>query len=410
MKILTYVALLLTCLCVSCQIKPMKNSEKKIIYPKGTYGFDKQFLKNHFEIVELRNEASAVLLSPDLQGRVMTSSCNEDSGYSFGWLNHDYIQKGIQSDQFNPYGGEERFWLGPEGGQFSLYFKKDEKFEMENWKVPAVIDTKSFELIEKTESTAKFYKKFDLINYSGTLFQLEVNRSVKLLTSKLVEAYLGVACDQLHMVAYESANEVKNVGANHWNKEGGMLSIWMLGMYNPSDSVTIVIPTNKGDEATFGKIVNDNYFGEISSDRLKVKDNIVYFKGDGKSRSKIGISPKRAYQFMGSYDSKNKSLTILECSLPKGETEFVNSAWEHQENPFNGDALNSYNDGPLQDGGQMGPFYELETSSPALKLKSQESYIHVQRTYHFQGELSELNNVTLKLFGISLDNIKEVMQ
>lgn len=410
MKILTYVALLLTCSCVSCQIKPMKKSEKTITYPKGTYGFDKQFLEKHFEIVELKNGASAVLLSPDLQGRVMTSSCKDNAGYSFGWLNHDYIQKGIQSNQFNPYGGEERFWLGPEGGQFSLYFKKDEKFDMENWKVPPVIDTESFELIEKTESTAKFFKKFDLINYSGTVFQLEVNRSVTLLNSKQVETYLGVAINKLNMVAYESANEVKNVGANNWNKEEGVLSIWMLGMYNPSDSVTIVIPTNKGDEARLGRIVNDNYFGKVASDRLKVKDNIVYFKGDGKSRSKIGISPQRAYQFMGSYDSKNKSLTILECLLPNGENEFVNSAWEHQKNPFNGDAINSYNDGPLKDGGQMGPFYELETSSPALKLKSQEAYVHVQRTYHFQGELPELNTVALKLFGISLDNIREVMQ
>ncbi len=410
MKIRTYVALLLTCVCVSCQTKPMKNSDKKVIYPKGTYGFDKQFLKNHFEIVELKNGASAVLLSPDLQGRVMTSSCKENDGYSFGWLNHDYIKKGVKNDQFNPYGGEERFWLGPEGGQFSLYFKEGDKFEMGNWKVPAVIDTESFQLTEKTESSAKFYKKFDLANYSGTVFQLEVNRTVKLLTSKLIEANLGIACDQLHMVAYESANEVKNVGTNDWNKQEGMLSIWMLGMYTPSDKACVVIPVKSGSDKELGEKVNDDYFGKISEDRLKVVDDIIYFRADGKSRGKLGISPQRASNLMGSYDAKNKSLTILECNLPANKTDFVNSAWEMQENPFNGDALNSYNDGPLEDGAQMGPFYELESSSPALELKAQESYTHVQRTYHFQGEVPELNKVSLKLFGISLDKIEEVMQ
>ena len=51
-------------------------------------------------------------------------------------------------------------------------------------------------------------------------------------------------------------------------------------------------------------------------------------------------------------------------------------------NPYSGDALNSYNDGPLEDGSQMGPFYELETSSPAAALKPGESITHSQITIH----------------------------
>jgi hypothetical protein len=79
--------------------------------------------------------------------------------------------------------------------------------------------------------------------------------------------------------------------------------------------------------------------------------------------------------------------------------------WEIQDEPFKGDVLNSYNDGPLADGSQMGPFYELESSSPAANLYPGESLAHIHQTFHFQGNEDVLNSITLKIFGISLKEI-----
>lgn len=53
----------------------------------------------------------------------MTSTADGDGGDSYGWINYRFIEAGEQSQQFNPVGGEERFWIGPEGGAFSYYFK-----------------------------------------------------------------------------------------------------------------------------------------------------------------------------------------------------------------------------------------------------------------------------------------------
>ena len=78
-----------------------------------------------------------------------------------------------------------------------------------------------------------------------------------------------------------------------------------------------------------------------------------------------------------------------------------------QDDPFSGDAINSYNDGPLEDGTQMGPFYEIESSSPALALKPGESYAHIQRTYHFEGSEKELDVLAKKLLGVSIEEIKK---
>ncbi len=44
--------------------------------------------------------------------------------------------------------GEERLWLGPEGGQFSIYFKKGDPFVYDNWQVPDWLDTAPFDVIK----------------------------------------------------------------------------------------------------------------------------------------------------------------------------------------------------------------------------------------------------------------------
>ena len=58
----------------------------------------------------------------------MTSTARGLKGRSYGWINHDLIASKEIQKQMNAYGGEDRFWLGPEGGQFSLFFKKGDPF------------------------------------------------------------------------------------------------------------------------------------------------------------------------------------------------------------------------------------------------------------------------------------------
>jgi hypothetical protein len=93
--------------------------------------------------------------------------------------------------------------------------------------------------------------------------------------------------------------------------------------------------------------------------------------------------------------------------MPEGKRNYVNSAWKIQDNPYSGDALNSYNDGPLEDGSQMGPFYELETSSPAAALKPGDSITHSQITVHITGDKKLLDKVSIKVLGVSLEEIEK---
>jgi hypothetical protein len=196
-----------------------------------------------------------------------------------------------------------------------------------------------------------------------------------------------------------------NIGSKGWEKQSGLLSMWILSMLQSNDQTNVVMPYKKGDSLSLGKIVTDDYFGKLTSDRLKIGDGYLLFKADAKQRSKIGVSPKRALPIAGSYDAKNKVLTIAQFSLPDGLTDYVNSAWKLQDNPFEGDAVNAYTDGPI-DGKQMGKFYELESSSPALSLAPMKNAKHIHRTIHLSGSTVKLNEISKKLFGLELDQMK----
>src|SRR5687768_11381383 len=159
----------LLALLIACNNSSQKQTTnvKDTIAAKGSYAYDAEFLKAHTgKIIELSNgQGAKVLLSADYQGRVMTSTATGDTGISFGWLKYDLIKAKEKKAQFNPVGGEERFWLGPEGGQYSLYFKPGDSFNIAKWQVPAIIDTVVYTVAEADGSKATFTQKAGLKNY-----------------------------------------------------------------------------------------------------------------------------------------------------------------------------------------------------------------------------------------------------
>lgn len=405
--ILQMIGLAAFSLLISCRSNQKNTVSEEKTYQKGTFGYDLQFLQKHKKPVELKNGDARVLISAEYQGRVMTSTAKGDTGKSYGWINYDLIASGETKEHINAVGGEERFWLGPEGGQYSIFFKADSKFDFESWQTPPCIDTDTFNLVNSNDTLAEFTKHVNLTNYSNFTFDFDINRKISLLNLTNIRDELNLVIDEsVKCVGYKTENNLKNTGTAEWKKESGLLSIWLLGMFIPSDEVTLVIPYKK--EAVSDYIVKDDYFGKIPTDRLVVKDGFAFLKGDGKQRGKIGIPPQRVKPVIGSYDAANKMLTIVKCQVFEGITDYVNSAWELQQYPFKGDAVNAYNDGPLADGSQMGPFYELESSSPALALKPGESATYTQSTFHFEGTEEELNAVCQQVLGISLEEVKAV--
>jgi hypothetical protein len=310
----------------------------------------------------------------------------------------------------NVFGGADRFWLGPEGGQFSLFFPPGAPQDLAHWQTPAPIDSEPFELCDQTQDHAVLRKTMRLTNASGTIFDLEVEREVRLYPVFAGDAphRMNANCD---IVGFVSRNRVTNTGAAPWTREGGLISIWIAGTFAPSPATTIVVPYRLPSDSDLGPVVNDRYFGRVAPHRLLVKERAVYFCADGQSRAKIGVPPRYAQPVLGSYDAQDPDhgvLTLVAYTPPPNMEArgYVNSLWDAQRSPYDGDVVNAYNDGPATPGAApFGPFYELETSSPALALAPGESAEHVHRTLHVTGAPADLGPIARAALGVGIEEI-----
>lgn len=374
----------------------------------GRFDDDLAFLRQHTKPIVLGQPGSArIVVAPEYQGRVLTSTTGGSGAPSFGWIGRAAIQSRQRQPHMNVFGGEDRFWLGPEGGQYSLYFKSKDPFDLDHWHVPEPIDWGAWEVASESATSARFHRRMTLVNYSAAAFDIDVDRTVRMLSAAEIATHIGQAMGNVQAVAFESSNSVTNAGTAAWQPQSGLVSVWILGMFTPSPDTTVVIPFAAGEEATLGPVVNDAYFGKVPADRLVTTTSTLFFRGDGQYRSKIGLSPSRARSIAGSYDAAGRVLTLVQYTRPPGATDYVNSMWELQREPFKGDVINSYNDGPPAPGKPpLGPFYELETSSPALKLAAGEQYTHVHRTIHLVGPEPDLDRIARATLDVGLDEIR----
>ena len=370
-----------------------------------TFGSDLAFLRKHVEVVVLGTGDARVLVVPAWQGRVVTSTAGGDDGASFGWINRALVASGKTQPHMNPFGGEDRLWLGPEGGPFSLFFRAGDPFDLEHWQTPAAIDTDSWPVAGREVTSVRFTRPLALTNRAGTTFDFQVDRTIRLIGATEIDQTCALRAGTtagLRVVGFQSENRLTNTGSQPWTRAGGLLSIWSMGMFTPSPATTVVIPLSP---AARGKprIVNDVYFGRVPRDRLVIKKNVVFFRADGQQRGKIGVRPAHARPILGSYDPDNQALTVVWYTQPKGPRPYVNSLWAEQKDPFAGDVVNSYNDGPPAPGAPpLGPFYELETSSPGAELAPGGSLDHTHRTVHFQGNRPALDGVARACLGVPL--------
>ena len=385
--------------------------------PSSNYGQAKQFLAAHTQVVELTNDQGGrVLICPEYQGRVMTSTLDGDEGLSFGFVCFDFIRQGKNDPQFNNYGGEERFWFSPEGGPFSLWFKPGlTEQTLKDWYTPKGLNEGAWALVRRPgDAGVRMTQKMQLQNASATRFEVDVVRDVRLLRTSDFDDLFGdqvagrLAARDVKSVGYESVNEVTNDGTP-LQRQTGLLSIWMLGMFNSSPKTVVIVPYRPGPESELGPVVTADYFNTPGADRLKVLPSSILLLADAKFRSKIGTSKRRAVDVLGSIDFVNNVLTLMKFSLPEDAPEelYMNNVWGvSQKKPYDGDVVNSYNDGPNDLGSQLGPFYELETLSPARELKTGDSLTHRQATLHIQADFATLNAIAQSVLKTDLREVR----
>jgi len=374
--------------------------------PKISFAADVEFLKHQGDVVLLSAaHGGRIAVSPQYQARVMTSAVGP-TGNSLGWVNRPQITSGKTGTPFDNYGGEDRFWLGPEGGQYAVFFAPGAPYELPYWQTPPGFQEGTWDITAQSETSVSFERAFGVQNRAGSQFEVAVNRRIELLDTAAVSRALGSAPpEQVKWVAFGSVNQLRNAGSLAWTEQTGLVSIWSLGMFVPADDTWVIAPFERAGQGTW---VSSDYFGALPSERLRIdqEHGVVLFLADGRYRSKIGLSQSRSRPIAASYTRSEQRLSIIRYSVPREPLPYVNSKWETQALPFAGDLFNSYNHGTLEPGKLADVrFYELESSSPGALLEPGQSLTHEHQTFHFVGEEAALDALATSVLGISLRSI-----
>ena len=383
------------------------------------YGKVRGFLSEHTRVVELSGERGArVAVCPEWQGRVMTSTCGGDDGPSFGFVNRSFIEAGKLDPRFNNYGAEDRMWLSPEAGRFSLWFAPGAAQTLANWHTPPALNAGPYEAASTAgDASCRMSRRMQLQNASAARFDLAVTREVRLLGGEDLQRLFGRAAGPMlaggvRRVAYETVNSIRNCGPD-MHRDDGMVSIWILGMLNAGPETVIVVPYRPGEEESLGPAVKSDYFGPVPADRLKILPEAILLRADGQYRAKIGTSQRRAKNVLGSVDFASGTLTLVQFTMPDDPTccDYMNNSWGlDAPAPYSGDVANAYNDGPPAPGVKgMGAFYEIESLSPAAALGSGQSLTHCHRTLHLQADRAVLDEIARAVFGVGLARIETEM-
>lgn len=399
------VGVALLCACNSTKTNSFNNA---VAPQKGTFDYDLDFLRKKDNVVVLRDSSgdAEVIVSAKYQGKVFTSTAEGDTGKSFGWINYKAFNGPIDP-HMNAYGGEDRLWLGPEGGKFALFFKKDAKMVFVDWVTPSAFDHESWKTVSVSGNQVSLTKNMRLVNYKGTQLDIEVDRKITVLNREDINEALKMHLDtNVRAVGIKTDNSITNTGKDEWTKQTGAPCLWNLDMFTPSSKAIIVIPY---DEKANGKVATTDYFGQIPPDRVISRKGHLFFKADGKSRGKLGMTAGRTLAVAGSYDAANNVLSIIQFDIDKKAT-YLNQEWKTDKDPLTGDAVNAYNDGPLPNGSQLGPFYEMESVSPAAFLKPKEKLSHRHCVFHFTGDKAGLNTIASKVLGVSLMDIESAFK
>lgn len=376
------------------------------------YGAVRDFLVAHTNVIELTGEnGERVAICPEYQGRIMTSTTGDLQGRSLGWVNTAFIEKGEKDKHFDNYGGEDRLWLAPEGGPFSLWFAPGAEQNLANWITPPALNEGAFKVVSSKEDPHyEMTRQVQFQNAAKTKFDLEVSREIRLQKAhhfgKLfgAEAQSALAAGRLKMVGFQSINTISNRG-EPMTFEKGLVSIWSLGQFPAGPRTYVIIPYKDGESDKLGPVVNSDYFGRVPSERLRFSSQAVWFVADGKFRSKIGVPQSRVKPIAGSIDMQRGVLTLVHFTMPADPTgySYVNNLWGAQEQPYQGDVFNSYNDGPAEPGrAALGSFYELESLSPAAQLPTGKTLSHTQTTFHIEGDQASLAKVVKAALGVDL--------
>ncbi len=380
--------------------KPEKAPEQptETISRPDNFAEDLTFLREFAKPAVLKDSTSksAIAIIPEWQGRVITSSV-EENGRSFGWLNYATIENG-KIDEFSTYGGEDRFLTGPEiAPATDTAISPNSDSLIQHTALPAITAVKPLQQVTSAKGVTVFEGPIDLQSKSGHTLHNSITRTISLLSRRDLHNYLGADIHRsMRAVGFHSDNILINTGDHRWDTAYGTTSIRIRGSFPVTQSSIAIIPLRPG-----GTVESS---AALPKERLLIKNNMAFFRADGNLTAEIGVKQFSALNFMGLYDPEREVLTIVQFTLPRNPQFYLGETMEDNR----AEVLTIRNNGP-ENPYARGRFLEVQSASPAALLKPNGRLQHFHRTIHLQGSEKHLSEITKKLFGVTVKELKATL-
>ena len=363
---------------------------------RTAFAEDAAFLRSHDPaLVTLTSGHAALVASAKYQGIVFTSTAT--GAESFGYIAEDVFETVAPDPHINGYGGENRLWLGPEGGQYAIFFAPGTAYDRDHWYTPPAIDVEPWTLVSRDSGSVVFAKADTLTSRAGTRFSYRIDRTVTLLPEGAIAERFGESPTGVSAVGYRTDNALANIGTRAWTRDGGTVCLWALDMLPGGEEVAVVYPLAR-KPAGADTVVR--YFGEMGPDQLRLTDEYALLRGSGSALAKIGLPPRLATGTGAAIDYGRGTLTVIDYDLAPAGT-YLGMEWRDMPEPYAGDAATTYNDpGP-------GTFYELESIGEAAFLAPGASTTHRHTVYHFTGPIEALEALLTEVTGVPAAAVRD---
>jgi hypothetical protein len=339
-----------------------------------------------------------LVVAPQLVGRVMASTMTGDQGTIQGWVNQSALEAGAVDPVFNNYGGEERFWLGPDGTSQGLFFRK-KPFTWDNFYVPEPMSAQLFETIALAPDhhSITMQARWKLSNLMGAKFHFEITRTITILDACPYANGLG---DKINYIGFQSDNLVRNVSSSPITPDTGAVSMWLLGNFMQHRRNILILPLTPSPISPALSPIRDEYFrffcagGKLPENRLQNSAGFSLIKADGAFGAKFGIAKTGLIDRLGAIDLDADELIIIDYDFYP-DMDYLTNYWREADNLLDGDAANISIAGPPSSHPVIPESlgYELETLSPGLFLAPGQSFHFRNRTFRFSGPQNAIDLV-----------------
>ena len=366
--------------------------------------------KNQPYVLEGLRRGKKIVVAPSLVGRVMGTTVSGSRGQVLGWVNQSAIEQGMNKAPandwgFNNFGGEERFWFAPEGGQFGLCMGRHLS-GLEHYHTPAAFNTQPFKVLDSDRNSVMMKSRMRLANAKGTKFVMDVTRAIR--AADACPYTLGCQ-KQVDFVGFESKNTVRNVDTKPVRRNQGALGMFLIGQFPSRARSIAIVPFKPGTNRQLGVPIREDYFACChkqgkpllpSRGKWKTGRDFSLFKTAGKTSGKIGIGRQRTIPRLGCLDLDSNELIIMDFDFYP-EHEYVASYWRNLKDPYDGDTANFAWPGPL------GDCYEMEALSPALFLQPGQTFSQRNRIFHIFGPDHIISELCQRFFNVSREIIEQ---